>query len=290
MNFLMDGTNTYEWRWQKQSISVTYEVQGSGYPILLLPAFSTVCSRSEMAEIAKTLASTRRVISLDWPGFGDSARPRAAYSPAFYQQFLTDFSRDCLPAPISVVAAGHTAGYVLKLAQTQPDLFNRIILVAPTWRGPLPSMMSGQKPWFKVLRELVRTPLLGQALYGVNTTTGFLDMMYRRHVYANPDSITPALIATKRQISQQSGARYAPAAFVTGGLDPVSDRASFQALCKNLKISVIIGSDSPPKSLAEMRSLADLPGVTMVTLPGTLGMHEEYASLVAAEISQMVSK
>jgi pimeloyl-ACP methyl ester carboxylesterase len=290
MNFLIDGTNTYEWRWQKQSISVTYEVQGAGKPILLLPAFSTVCSRSEMTTVAHSLALSRQVISLDWPGFGDSARPRATYNPAFYQQFLSDFVRDCLPAPISVVAAGHTAGYVLKLAQTQPDLFDNIILVAPTWRGPLPSMMSGQKPWFKVLRELVQTPLLGQALYGVNTTTRFLDTMYRRHVYANPDSITPELIATKRQISQRPGARFAPAAFVTGGLDPVSDRAGFQDLCKNLKISVIIGADSPPKSLAEMRSLADLPGVTTVTLPGTLGMHEEYASLVAAEINQMVSK
>jgi pimeloyl-ACP methyl ester carboxylesterase len=289
MNFLLDGTNTYEWRWQKQSISVTYEVQGNGQPILLLPAFSTVCSRSEMAEIARVLAPTHQTIALDWPGFGDSDRPRAAYGSAFYEQFLADFSRDCLPAPISVVAAGHTAGYVLKLAQTRSDLFDRIILVAPTWRGPLPSMMSGQKPWFKVLRELVRTPLLGQALYGVNTTNGFLSMMYRRHVYANPDGITPELIETKRRISQQRGARYAPAAFVTGGLDPVGDRASFQALCKDLKISVIIGSDSPPKSLAEMRSLADLPGVTTVTLPGTLGMHEEYASLVAAEISRMVS-
>jgi pimeloyl-ACP methyl ester carboxylesterase len=280
--------NSYAWQWQKQTIPVTYEVQGQGQSILLLPAFSTVCSRSEVAEIAHTLADNWQVTSIDWPGFGDSGRPRAAYNPAFYQQFLADFVRDCMPHPTNVVAAGHTAGYVLQLAQTQRDLFDRIILVAPTWRGPLPTMMSGQKPWFKLLRGLVGTPLLGQALYGVNTTNGFLDMMYRRHVYANSDSITPELIATKRQISQQPGARFAPAAFVTGGLDPVTDRAGFQALCQDLKISVIIGAASPPKSLAEMRSMAELPGVTSVTLPGTLGMHEEYAPLVAAEIRNIL--
>jgi pimeloyl-ACP methyl ester carboxylesterase len=288
-------TRTYKWQWQNQNIAVVYDVQGiseqqstSRRSVLLLPAFSTVCSRTEMAEIARTLSVHYQVTSIDWPGFGDSGRPRAVYAPEFYRQFLTDFVRDCLPHPTNVVAAGHTAGYVLQLAQTQGDWFDRLILVAPTWRGPLPSMMNGQKPWFKFLRGLVRTPLLGQALYGVNTTKGFLDMMYRRHVYANPDSITPELIMSKRQISQQPGARFAPVAFVTGGLDPVVDRASFHQLCQNLNISVIIGADSPPKSLAEMRSLAELPGVTSVTLPGTLGMHEEYAALVAAEISSML--
>jgi pimeloyl-ACP methyl ester carboxylesterase len=287
-------SGTYNWQWQNQTIAATYDVQGAerqaSRSILLLPAFSTVCSRTEMAEIAQHLAADYQVTSLDWPGFGDSGRPRAAYSPAFYQQFLTDFVRDCLPHPISVVAAGHTAGYLLQLAQTQPEWFDRLILVAPTWRGPLPSMMSGQKPWFQLLRDLVSTPVLGQALYGVNTTKGFLEMMYRRHVYANPDSITPELIATKRQISQQPGARFAPVAFVTGGLDPVVDRASFHNLCQDLQISLIIGADSPPKSLAEMRSMAELPGVTSVTLPGTLGMHEEYAALVATEISNILQE
>jgi pimeloyl-ACP methyl ester carboxylesterase len=284
----------YHWQWQNQNIAVVYDVQGiSAQPsdkqsVLLLPAFSTVCSRTEMAEIARSLSANYQVTSIDWPGFGDSGRPQASYNPEFYQQFLADFVRDCLPHPTSVVAAGHTAGYVLQLAQMQRNWFDRLILVAPTWRGPLPSMMNGQKPWFKFLRGLVRTPVLGQALYGVNTTKGFLDMMYRRHVYANPDSITPELIATKRQISQQPGARFAPVAFVTGGLDPVVDRSSFHQLCQDLKISVIIGADSPPKSLAEMRSLAELPGVTSVTLPGTLGMHEEYATLVAAEIINML--
>ncbi len=282
------NSRSYTWQWQNQAIAVAYELQGQGPALLLLPAFSTVCSRTEVAKIAENLAGKYQVTSLDWPGFGSSGRPGVDYNPAFYHQFLADFVRDCLPHPTHIMATGHTVGYVLQLAQTQPELFDRIILVAPTWRGPLPAMMSGHKPWFKLLRGLVRTPLLGQALYGVNTTKGFLDMMYRRHVYASPANITPALIATKRNISQQPGARFAPAAFVTGGLDPVFDRASFHTLCQNLKISVIIGADSPPKSLAEMRSLAELPGVTSITLPGTLGMHEEYADLVAAEISNIL--
>jgi pimeloyl-ACP methyl ester carboxylesterase len=293
---LSPASISYPWSWHGQTIQVAYSISpGPGAvskskSVLLLPAFSTVSSRGEVAEIAAILASEFRVTTLDFPGFGDSDRPALQYTPELYQQFLTDFIRDVVPQPVTVVATGHTAGYVMQLAQQQPDWFKQIVLVAPTWRGPLPSMMKGQKPWFKLLRELVRSPVLGQALYQINTTPGFLQMMYQRHVYATPTSITPTLITQKRQITQQPGARFAPAAFVTGGLDPVTDREAFQAFFHNLSIPIllIIGADCPPKSKAEMESIAQLPGVKTVTLPGTLGMHEEYAPQVAREIRQVL--
>jgi pimeloyl-ACP methyl ester carboxylesterase len=287
----------YSWSWHRQTLQVAYSIfpgpgaaSNSSPSVLLLPAFSTVSSRGEVAEIAAILASEFRVTTVDFPGFGDSDRPPLQYTPELYQQFLTDFIRDVVQQPVTVVATGHTAGYVMQLAQQQPDWFKQIILVAPTWRGPLPSMMKGQKPWFKLLRELVRSPILGQALYQINTTPSFLQMMYQRHVYATATSITPTLIAQKRQITQQPGARYAPAAFVTGGLDPVTDRATFQSFFQNLPVPILlmIGADCPPKSKAEMESIAQLPGVQTVILPGTLGMHEEYAPQVAREIRQVL--
>jgi pimeloyl-ACP methyl ester carboxylesterase len=281
---------TYEWSWQGQNLQATYEIAGDGPPLLLLPAFSTVSSRTEVAAVASLLADKYQTIALDWPGFGDSDRPKLDYQPALYQQFLQDFMRDCLPQPATLLAAGHSAGYALQAIQHQPAACDRLILVAPTWRGPLPTMMKGQRPWFKILRNVVRTPMLGQFLYKLNTTKSFLRMMYSRHVYADPQNITAELIDRKQQITQQPGARFAPVAFVTGGLDPVVDRSSFQQLFQGLTmpILVLIGANSPPKSLGEMQSMADLPGVTSLTLPGTLGMSEESASLVAAEILKWV--
>ncbi len=289
-SMLSTSPTPYQWTWQNQQIQVVYSIGGQGKPVLLLPAFSTVSSRGEVAEMASILAPEFRVTTVDFPGFGDSDRSSLPYNPALYQQFLADFIQDVVSQPLTVVATGHTAGYVMKLAQQQPDLFEQIVLVAPTWRGPLPTMMKGQKPWFKLLRELVRSPILGQALYQINTTPGFLQMMYQRHVYATAASITPALIAHKRQITQQARARFAPAAFVTGGLDPVNDRATFQSFFQHLAVPIllVIGADCPPKSKAEMESIALLPGVTTVTLPGTLGMHEEYASQVAIEIRKVL--
>jgi pimeloyl-ACP methyl ester carboxylesterase len=297
-SLMLPTTLSYLWLWQGQQLQVAYSIfpaqdsphRGNGKSVLLLPAFSTVSSREEVAEVATILASEFQVTTVDFPGFGDSDRPQLQYNPELYQQFITDFIRDVMPQPLTVVATGHTAGYVMKLAHQQPQLFEQIVLVAPTWRGPLPTMMKGQKPWFKIIRELVRSPLLGQVLYQVNITPSFLQMMYQRHVYATAANITPALIAHKRQITQQKGARFAPAAFVTGGLDPVNERETFQSFFQNLQIPLllIIGDDCPPKSKAEMESIAQLPGVITVTLPGTLGMHEEYAPQVATEIRRVI--
>jgi pimeloyl-ACP methyl ester carboxylesterase len=283
-----NAIKTYDWNWQGRTVHVTYEVGGSGRPLLLLPAFSTVCSRSEVAEIARLLADRYQTIALDWPGFGDSERPKLDYGPALYQQFLADFLRDCLSAPAAILVAGHGAGYALHVMQQRPEVCDRLILVAPTWRGPLPTMLQGQKSWFQLVRNLVRTPVLGQFLYQLNTTKGFLSMMYRRHVYADQAKITAELIDRKQQLAQRPGARFGPVAFVTGGLDPVVDRASFQQLFQGLNIPVLvmIGADSPPKSLGEMQAIATLPAVESQVLPGTLGLSEESAELVAAAIRQ----
>ncbi len=273
-------TSTYQWSWQGQTLSIAYETQGTGKPILLLPAFSTVSSRTEMSGLAALLKSQFQVTTVDFPGFGDSARPRLDYAPPLYRQFLADFVRDIYPSPVTIIAAGHAAGYALNLAATVPNSVSELVLAAPTWRGPLPTMARGQKPWFAGVRALIRTPILGQFLYQLNTTPSFLAFMYRRHVYADANKLTPDLLTQKRQLTQQPGARFGAAAFVTGGLDPYLDRSEAISHLQSLTIPVLIaiGQSSPPKSTAEMQALAAVPNIVSHTLPGTLGLHEEYPS------------
>lgn len=269
----------YQWNWQGQVLTIAAETIGNGTPILLLPSFSTVSSRSEMSGLANLLSPQFQVTIVDFPGFGDSSRSKLDYSPPLYRQFLSDFVRDIyLGAPVTIIAAGHAAGYALNFAATVPASVAKLVLVAPTWRGPLPTMVGGQKPWLKVVRELIRTPILGQFLYQATTTPSFLSFMYRRHVYADASTLTPELLQQKRQITQQSGARFGAAAFVTGGLDPYLDRATATTQLQSLTIPVFvaIGASSPPKSKAEMIALSEVSHVASCILPGTLGLHEEY--------------
>ncbi|MFH7030617.1 MAG: alpha/beta fold hydrolase [Heteroscytonema crispum UTEX LB 1556] len=273
------------WNWENQQVRVVYETLGEGSPVLLLPAFSSVSMRSEMGELAKLLSPHFQAVVVDWLGFGESSRPSLDYKPELYHQFLADFVKSVFNSAITVVAAGHAASYVLQLAVNQPSAISKIVLLAPTWRGPLPTMGANQGIAGTV-RELVRSPILGQALYKLNTTPSFLSWMYRRHVFVDAAKLTPSFIQQKWQTTQQPGARFGSAAFVTGKLDAVSSQADFLELVQRLSVPlmVVIGESAPPKSRAEMDALAALPGVRSAVLPGSLGMHEEYPTAIAEVI------
>ena len=61
---------SFRWAWRSRPIEVVYEVLGSGAPVLLLPAFSTVSGREEMRPLASELALSGFACTLvDWPGF-----------------------------------------------------------------------------------------------------------------------------------------------------------------------------------------------------------------------------
>ncbi|MEH1975595.1 MAG: alpha/beta hydrolase [Nostoc sp.] len=279
----------YLWKWENQQLRVVYETLGNGSLLLLLPSFSSVSTRLEVGELAKLLASNFQVVALDWPGFGESSRPSLNYRPEIYQQFLEDFVKTVFNTPVTVVAAGHAASYVLKLAVKQQAAFSRIVLLGPTWRGPLPTMGASQQI-AGIVRELVRSPILGQAIYKLNTTQSFLSFMYRRHVFTDAAKITPSFIEKKWHTTQQPGARFASAAFVTGNLDAVHKQSDFLELVQSLTVPlmVVIGESSPPKSREEMNALVALPGVKSVVIPGSLGLHEEYPAVVLEAVEDFL--
>ncbi|MBE9128627.1 MULTISPECIES: alpha/beta fold hydrolase [unclassified Coleofasciculus] len=281
----------YLWNWEGRTLTIAYETLGEGTPVLLLPSFSTVSTRGEMGGLAKRLSSQFQTVTLDWLGFGQSDRPPLDYQPALYHQLLQDFVRDIFDRPIAIAAAGHSAGYAMELVQKMPQSCSRIILVAPTWRGPLPTMGVDQQlaGW---VRQLVRSPILGQTLYKLNTLPSFLRFMYKRHVYVDDAKLTPEFIAKKWLITQQPGARYAPAAFVTGAIDPVCDRSEFLAWFQPAPVPVmlVVGEQSPSQSKAEMNALAELTGVEVSLLPGSLGMHEEYAEAIADRVLEFLGR
>ncbi|NER19984.1 MAG: alpha/beta fold hydrolase [Symploca sp. SIO1C2] len=233
--------NFYTWNWQGKQYQVVYETIGKGNPILLLPAFSTVSSRTEMKGIAKILATNYQVTVLDWLGFGDSQCPPVDYNPQLFQQLLEDFIKSVFNSSIILIAAGHASGYALKFAQKHPDIVSQLILVAPTWQGPL-RVMGLPETVRELVKNLVRSPRIGQGLYYLNTTPSFLRLMYKRHVYVDESKLTPEFIARKHQITAKDGGRYAPAAFVTGAIDSVADREQFLQLLDSTSMPVVISN------------------------------------------------
>ncbi|MGK7939001.1 MAG: alpha/beta fold hydrolase [Crocosphaera sp.] len=290
LNSSIGGTkNVYHWNFLDKQYRVVYETIGAGNPVLLLPAFSTVSSRTEMKGIANLLARHYEVTVLDWLGFGESQCPSVDYNPTLFEQLLRDFVKSVFNSSLILIAAGHASGYALKFQQDNPDIISQLILIAPTWQGPL-RVMGLPDGVRNGVKNLVRSPFLGQGLYYLNTTPSFLHLMYKRHVYVDQSKLTPQFIAQKHQITSKEGARYAPAAFVTGAIDPVANREEFLQLLDSISIPVLIilAENAPPKSKAEMEAMAELQQVQTIELRGTLGIYEEYPETVTEAIQNFL--
>ena len=256
---------------------------------LLLPALSTVSSRGEWKAFADAMGDRRQLVSFDWPGFGDSDCPAIAYDAALLRSALRavlSYLRTTTRQLPIVVAAGHSASVALGLATEWSGLWQELVLVAPTWRGPLPTMTGLPQQQFNWLRSLVAAPCIGPALYRLNTSRMVLRLMLRRHVWVAPALLTPARIREQQLLARRPGARFASVAFVSGGLDPVGDRTWWLQQARLLKcpLQVVLAAEAPPRSKKEMEVLAWEAADQLSVIPGRLGLHQEFGALLARQL------
>jgi pimeloyl-ACP methyl ester carboxylesterase len=275
------------WTWCGQTIDLGFDTSGQGPTVLLLPALSSISTRREMWPLQERLSPHYRTISVDWPGFGDQARPATDWTPAAYSAFLDYILAAVAPSPHAVIAAGHAATYALAHACARPGSPGRLVLVAPTWRGPLPTMMNGRRPFLDRLCKIVDLPVLGPLLYKMNVNRLVVRRMAAGHVYADPAWLSGERLREKLAVTRARGSRFASIRFVTGGLDPVETREQFLALAQRAAIPMltIYGKQTPPRSRAEIEALAAIPGMRSVCVPrGKLALHEEFP----AEVAQVI--
>jgi pimeloyl-ACP methyl ester carboxylesterase len=281
------------WSWRGETIRLRVSRLGSGPAVLLLPALSSISTRLEMRPLQQRLAARFSTVAVDWPGFGDLPRPALAWTPEAYEAFLGYVLSDVAPSPLATVACGHAAGYALRHAATAPLAAGQLCLVAPTWRGPLPTMAGRRHPAFARIAAVGDWPFVGAALYRLNVNRPVMNMMVRGHVYADPDWLTEERISEKLAVIRAPGARHASIRFVTGQLAPFPDRESFLDAARSVgsadPMLIVWGGDTPPRSRAEMEALAAVPGARRAVLPrGKLSVHEEFPADVADAIEQFI--
>jgi len=267
-----------EWTVDGKSIAIGLTRAGSGPALLMVPALSSISTRTEMRPLQERLAASFTTVAIDWPGFGSLPRPKVAWRPDHYRAFLRFVIAEVVQ-PSLTIAAGHGAGYALAQAADNPESLGRLHLLSPTWRGPLPTMTGKRLPLFRGLATTVELPLVGAALYRLNVNGPVIGMMARGHVYSDPAWLTPERLAEKRAVTEAPGARHASFRFVAGELDLFTDRDAFLDTARRAgtDISIVYGSEAPPKSKAEMAALAALPNVSAVALPrGKLSFYEEF--------------
>ena len=99
-----------------------YEL-GEGRTVLLLHSFNAAGSGIELAPLATRLAKHRRVVLIDWLGFGTSDRPDAPYGWALYGDQLESIRLAALQpgeTSVDVVALSLPGQYVVVAAAEHP--------------------------------------------------------------------------------------------------------------------------------------------------------------------------
>ncbi|MBV8320426.1 MAG: alpha/beta hydrolase [Hyphomicrobiales bacterium] len=286
-------TRTLDWNWRGKTIRLGADASGTGPKVLLLPALSSISSRREMHPLQQRLARDYSTLSVDWPGFGEGARPQLDWTPDAYAAFLAFLLTSVSAHPHAIIAAGHAATYVLQHAASASVPTTRLVLIAPTWRGPLPTMAGGYRPFFDRLCRLVDRPGVGPLVYRLNVNPFMVRRMGAGHVYADPAFLDEGRLRQKLAVVRAPGARFASVRFVTGRLDPLASRDAFLDLARRVAapILVVYGAGTPPKSRAEMEALAAVPGIRTARLPrGKLAVHEEFPDATINAIAPFLAE
>ena len=279
------------WRCDGHDFSIGLDRAGTGPTVLLLPALSSISTRCEMHPLQERLAPSFATVTIDWPGFGERPRPFVDWRPEIYESFLSHLFTRVAPNPSGIIAAGHAAGYVLKHFASHKDAAERLVLLSPTWRGPLPTMMGGDRAIFSKIARAFDPPVVGAMLYGLNVNRVVVGMMARGHVYADPAWLSGRRLEEKLAITRPPGARHASARFVSGRLDPFRCREEQEKAARGVAVPMlnVFSENAPTRSRAEMEALALLPNVRTVRLPeGKLSFYEEFPEKTADVIHEFL--
>lgn len=246
---------TYRWR----GIETRYTVAGdpNDPDMLLLHGIHAGASSYEFEPVFERLAEDYHVFAVDLPGFARSERPPLVYSPTLYAEFVRDFAADETDDPI-VVASSLTGALAVDAASEDESDFEHLVLVCPT------DETANERPW---LRTLLRSPIVGTTLYNLLASKPSLRYFYDRDGYYDSDRIDPDEVAYAWDSAHQPGARYAPASFAAGTLDPDDqfDLATELAALET-PTTLVWGRDADLVPLREGRELAEAADLDLVVI------------------------
>jgi pimeloyl-ACP methyl ester carboxylesterase len=269
----LPGTErTYRWR----GMDVAYTELGDpgDRTVLLLHSMNAAGTSHEFEPIVAGLAGEYHVVAPDFPGFGRSDRPPIDYDAERYTDFVREFADDVTPGAICV--ASSLSGSYAAVAARETGVFSKLVLVCPT------ATTTGiRRP---KLRTLLRSPLLGTALYNLMTSKASIRYFAADHSYFDPDGIDPDHVNYQWRAAHQPGSRFAPASFVSGYLDPAVDLGETLAGCE-APVTIVWGREAEITPLSYGRDLAEAADARLLVFDNAcLLPHVEHAERFLEEL------
>lgn len=230
-----------------------------GAPVVLLHCFG--CSSRWWDEIAPALNEQHRVIRIDLIGHGGSAKPASGYEITAQAAAVAEALNELGVSRATVV--GHSMGgsVATALAEGSSELVDRAVII-----GSASSPGGSELP---ALDGLVRTPVLGQALWRVRLDpliesgyeSAFAPGFDFQAAFEDPDQV----VADNRAMTYRSysGASEASGDFISE--QPLASRLT----ATGVPLLVILGAEDQIVDTQQAESdYAAVPGATVETLDG----------------------
>lgn len=237
---------------------------GDGAPIVFVHGLSSHLGfwEYQLPELAKT----HRVLALDLPGYGASARPDAPYTPPWYAEVVADWMFAVGVERATLV--GHSMGgqVVMELALCHPERVERLVLAAP---AGIETFTPGAGRFMKDYWTEARALDAGEEQTRANFST---------QVFNRMDEGAERLLQERVRVglsARFAGTSVAVSRSIAGMIDfPVGERA--RAI--SAPTLIVFGADDrmipnpvftggTPRNIAE-RAKAWIPGSTLVVIDG----------------------
>jgi len=272
--FLRGDQRTYRWR----GFDVAYTEAGDpdDPDLVLLHGINAAASSHEFHAVFDRLAEEYHVLAPDLPGFGQTDRPPLLYSASLMTTFVRDFLAD-ESEDATVVGSSLTGAYAA-MAAREVDVA-QLILVCPT-----DTSMGGRSV---PRRSLLRAPVLGQAIYNLIGSKASIRHFHADHGYYDMDNLTDEVVDYEWTSAHQPGARFAPASFVSGFLDPEEGLGDVLDEV-DVPVTLVWGEDADITPLSDGRVLAEEGDATLVVFGDSLLLPhvehpEEFLDVVRGE-------
>lgn len=242
----------------------TYQLgPGDGDPVLLVHGVHAAASAYDVRPLYTALAMQGwHAVAVDLPGYGHSERSNRTYDPALMTNAVVSVLEKVIQRPAHVIALSLGAEFAAAAALRRPDLVRSLALISPTGMGEYsPRSESG---W---LGGVLRTPVVGQSLFDLISSRPSIEYFLAKSFVGDVDEGYRAFAWVS---SHQHGARFAPAAFLSGAL---FDPHVFDHIYRRVpQPALVIHDRDPYSSFARLPELVSMPNWSAERLTPTNGL------------------
>jgi pimeloyl-ACP methyl ester carboxylesterase len=170
----------------------------TGTPVLLLHGGGYDCASLSYKLSIEPISQYHRVFAPDWPGYGESDKPKLRYTTEYYVDFLSQLMDALGLEKASLVGISMGGAISLGFSLQSPERVEKLVLVDSHGLGK-------EVPGRKMSYVMVRLPLLNKLVWAVLGRSRRMIGWSLQTVFHDPQAVTSSLVDEVFQEANKPG-------------------------------------------------------------------------------------